>query len=139
VCMGDTLTHLPSKESVQRLFADVFQRLVPGGAFVLTYRDLTGALEGLDRFLPIWADDTRIMTCFLEYTTSDAVTVHDLIHTRGENGWSLNKSSYQKLRLACGWVVGALRQVGFTRVREAPFGRLLMVVAQTETHSLAGM
>src|SRR5277367_645289 len=39
VCMGDTLTHLPSKESVQKLFNDVFQKLAPGGVFVLSYRD----------------------------------------------------------------------------------------------------
>jgi SAM-dependent methyltransferase len=69
VCMGNTLTHLPSKESVQELVTCVFQRLAPGGVFVLTYRDLTRELEGIDRFLLVQADDTRIMTCFLEYTT----------------------------------------------------------------------
>ena len=106
VCMGDTVTHLPSKESVQKLFTDVFQKLAPGGVFVLSYRDLTGELAGTDRFLPVQADDTRIMTCFLEYKSSDAVTVHDLIYVRGEGGWKLNKSSYEKLRLGSSWVAG---------------------------------
>ena len=85
VCMGDTLTHLPSKDSVQKLFTDVFEKLAAGGVFVLTYRDLTGELAGTDRFLPVQADDTRIMTCFLEYKSSDAVTVHDLVYVRGED------------------------------------------------------
>ena len=130
VCMGDTLTHLASKESVQELFAFVFQRLAAGGVFVLTYRDLTLELKGVDRFLPVQADDTRIMTCFLEYTTPDAVTVHDLLYLRCEGGWRLNKSSYQKLRLASRWVADALRNVGFIHIRETPAGRLLMLVAQ---------
>ena len=130
VCMGDTLTHLPSKESVRKLFADVFQNLAPGGVFVLTYRDLTGELTGTDRFLPVQADDTRIMTCFLEYRTSDAVTVHDLVYVRGEDGWKLDKSSYEKLRLASSWVADALRDTGFALVREGSAGRLLMAVAQ---------
>jgi SAM-dependent methyltransferase len=130
VCMGDTLTHLPSKESVQTLFANVFQQLAPGGVFVLSYRDLTGELAGTDRFLPVQADDSRIMTCFLEFKTSEAVTVHDLVYVRGEDGWKLNKSSYEKLRLASSWVADALRNAGFTLTQEGPAGRLLMVVAQ---------
>jgi SAM-dependent methyltransferase len=130
VCMGDTLTHLPSKDSVQTLFTDVFQKLAAGGVFVLTYRDLTGELAGTDRFLPVQADDTRIMTCFLEYKSSDAVTVHDLVYVRGESGWKLNKSSYEKLRLGSGWVASALRKAGFTVTQEGTAGRLLMAVAQ---------
>jgi SAM-dependent methyltransferase len=130
VCMGDTVTHLPSKDSVQELFTSVFQKLAPGGVFVLTYRDLTGELAGTDRFLPVQADDTRIMTCFLEYKSSDAVTVHDLVYVRGEGGWKLNKSSYEKLRLGSGWVASALRKAGFTATQEGAAGRLLMAVAQ---------
>jgi SAM-dependent methyltransferase len=130
VCMGDTLTHLPSKDSVQKLFTDVFQKLAPAGVFVLSYRDLTGELAGTDRFLPVQADDNRIMTCFLEYKTSDAVTVHDLVYVRGEDGWKLNKSSYEKLRLGSGWLADALRKAGFTVTQEGPAGRLLMAVAQ---------
>ena len=115
VCMGDTLTHLPSKESVQTLCTDVFQKLAPGGVFVVTYRDLTSELAGTDRFLPVQADDTRIMTCFLEYKTSDTVTVHDLVYVRGEGGWKLNKSSYEKLRLG-----SSLGRRGFTQSRLHP-------------------
>ena len=130
VCMGDTVTHLPSKESVQKLFTDVFQNLAPGGVFVLSYRDLTGELAGIDRFLPVQADDTRIMTCFLEYKGSDSVTVHDLIYVRGERGWKLNKSSYEKLRLGSSWVADSLRKAGFIVTQEGSAGRLLMAVAR---------
>lgn len=135
VCMGDTLTHLPSKESLQELFIGVFRRLAPGGVFVLTYRDLTSELTGTDRILPIQADDTRIMTCFLEYTSCDAVTVHDLVYVHSEGRWNLNKSSYQKLRLASGWVANTLRDLGFIHIKETPAGRLLMIVAHKQTES----
>ena len=130
VCMGDTLTHLPSKESVQKLFTEVFQKLAPGWIFVLTYRDLTGELTGTDRFLPVQADDTRIMTCFLEFTASDAVTVHDLLYVRGQDGWKLSKSSYEKLRLSPGWVADTLRSSGFSFTQQGAAGRLLLLVAQ---------
>ncbi len=130
VCMGDTLTHLPAKESVQKLFGDVLEKLAPGGVFVLSYRDLTGELAGIDRFVPVQADDTRIMTCFLEYKSSEAVTVNDLVYVRGEGGWNLSKSSYEKLRLGSSWVTDALRNAGFTLRHEGPAGRLLMAVAQ---------
>lgn len=130
VCMGDTLTHLPSKAAVQKLFADVYARLAPEGTLVLTYRDLTAELIGADRFLPIRADDTRIMTCFLEYSSPDFATVHDLIYVKEDGGWRLNKSCYDKLRLSSDWVRGALREAGFTVTQEGATGRLLLAVGE---------
>src|ERR1700758_3212379 len=53
VCMGDTLTHLSSRAEVEGLFASVFARLAPQGAFMLTWRDLTHELTGTDRFLSV--------------------------------------------------------------------------------------
>lgn len=129
VCMGDTLTHLPAKTSISKLFTDVHQRLVPGGRFVLTYRDLTRELEGTDRFLPVQSDDSRIMTCFLEFLSTDVVIVYDMIYVRDNGVWALKKSSYPKLRLASAWVAGELRAAGFSDVREQTAGRLLLMTA----------
>src|SRR5690606_20914581 len=67
LCMGDTLTHLSSKDDVLRLFTEVHRLLAPGGRFVLGFRDLTAELRGTDRFIPVRSDSHRIMTCFLEY------------------------------------------------------------------------
>jgi SAM-dependent methyltransferase len=130
VCMGDTLTHLPSKAAVQKLFADVYARLAPEGTLVLTYRDLTAELAGSDRFLPVRADDTRIMTCFLEYASRDYVTVHDLIYVREDDCWKLNKSCYEKLRLSSDWVSSALRKAGFTVTKVGQAGRLLLAIGR---------
>jgi SAM-dependent methyltransferase len=129
VCMGDTLTHLPSKTAVKDLFAAVFRRLAPGGVFVITYRDLTSELLGLERFLPVRADDTKILTCFLEYKDQDAVVVNDLLYVREGNGWRLKKSNYQKLRLSQDWVTNALSQIGFEMERVEPAGGMLLIAA----------
>jgi len=121
VCMGDTLLHLPDTAGVLRLFADVFEILAPGGRFVLSFRDLTVPLRGLDRFLPVHGDQDRIMTCFLEDEGPDAVRVHDLVHRRtADGGWLLDKSSYRKLRLDPAWVAARLTEAGFTTEDPAP-------------------
>jgi hypothetical protein len=128
--MGDTLTHLPSKIAVQKLFQDAFGRLAPRGVFVLTYRDLTSELVGTDRFLPVQANDTKIMTCFLEYKSDEFVVVTDMIYVRRNGGWKLSKSSYEKLRLSSSWVSNALREAGFVIERDELAERLLLLVAR---------
>jgi SAM-dependent methyltransferase len=130
VCMGDTLTHLSSKQTVEAFFAGVHRTLITGGLFVITYRDLTSELTGLDRFLPVRSDDEKIMTCFLEYEGEESVVVHDLIHIREGREWKLEKSNYRKLRLAQPWVVDALSRAGFSIVKQEPAGRLTLIVAR---------
>jgi len=62
VCMRDTLLHLPDHQSIDRLFDRVAAALGPGGSLVLSYRDLSEPLNGLDRFLPVRSDADRIIT-----------------------------------------------------------------------------
>jgi SAM-dependent methyltransferase len=125
VCMGDTLTHLPEKRDVSTLFRGAFDRLRPGGMFVITYRDLTKELHGIDRFIPVRSDENKIMTCFLEFENADSVVVHDLVYLRQDMGWSLNKSSYRKLRLGIEWVRDELSRAGFDILSEDLSGRLI--------------
>jgi SAM-dependent methyltransferase len=99
VCMGDTLTHLPRRDLIPRLFSEVSGALRQGGRFVLTWRDLSSELQGVDRFIPVRNTADKIMTCFLEYHPG-TVVVHDLVHTREDGAWKLAKSCYPKLRLA---------------------------------------
>ncbi len=107
-CMGDTLTHLPSVESVERLFDAVAGILAPGGLFIATFRDYSGrAPEGIDRFIPVRHDDTRILTCMVEYHDT-TIDVHDLVHERVDGGWRFRASSYQKVRLSPSWVQSSL-------------------------------
>jgi SAM-dependent methyltransferase len=129
VCMGDTLTHLPEKSDVSALFGSVFDRLRKGGVFVITYRDLTKELFGTDRFIPVRSDESKIMTCFLEFENAESVVVHDLVHMRQDSGWSLNKSSYWKLRLGLEWVRDELSKAGFDLLSEDLSGRLIGLAA----------
>jgi SAM-dependent methyltransferase len=137
VCMGDTLTHLPAKSDVATLFRDAFTALVPGGILLLTWRDLTLELSGPDRFIPVRSDDSTIMTCFLEYDSPDTVQVHDLIYTRQPETqdtaqppiWTLNKSSYPKLRLSAEFLTTQLAQAGFNVHPPSTAGRMLLLGA----------
>jgi predicted RNA methylase len=118
VCMGDTLTHLPDRQSVEQLFADVAAALERGGTFIATFRDYSTPLIGLKRFIPVRSDADRILTCFLEYDAL-AVTVHDILHERDGSDWRLRVSAYRKLRLSPEWVTSALAAKGL-HVRTEP-------------------
>lgn len=112
-CMGDTLPHLESKDDVIRLLRAIYQLLVADGRCILSFRDLSSEQYALDRFIPVRSDANTIMTCFLEYEP-EHVVVHDLIYTRQDEHWTLQKSSYRKLRLALSWLMTQLQLVGFT-------------------------
>ncbi|PSK95350.1 methyltransferase family protein [Murinocardiopsis flavida] len=113
VCMGDTLLHLPGRTAVTALFDHTARALRPGGRLVLTYRDLTRPLQGTDRVIPVRSTESKIMLCFLDFSAEDTVEVHDIIYTRGDNGWTITTSSYPKLRIAPQWVTDQLAAAGF--------------------------
>ena len=102
---------------------------IPGGKFVISYRDLSAEATGLDRFIPVYADEGKVMTCFLEFDRSDAVLVHDLVYSLGGHQWILEKSSYRKLRLPIDWLEDAMVRFGFI-VHRGQAGRLLRLVGQ---------
>lgn len=99
ICMGDTLAHLDTLDDVERLIGDCSDMLGSDGKLILSFRDYSIPLEGDARFIPVKNDDTRILTCFLEYGT-DHVKVTDLLYERNGTQWQQKVSSYQKLRLS---------------------------------------
>ena len=129
VCMGDVLTHLERHEDVSKLLGNCFAVLKPAGRLVLTFRDLSQELAGLDRFIPVQSDAERVMVCVLEYEPK-TVLVHDLIHTRNGAGWRLDKSCYRKLRLAPKDVTRELRDLGFDIHFDGPKARMWAMAAQ---------
>ncbi len=114
VCMGDTLTHLMDVDAVNRLFVHIHRLLRADGQFVVSFRDLTQTPQGLGRFIPVHSDENTIMTCFIEDTGPDAVQIHDLIHHRTPENWTLSKGTYRKLKLGHAQVAEQLRMAGFT-------------------------
>ena len=131
VCMGDTLTHLTSPQSVEQLFEAIAGALRPGGVFVATFRDYqTRTLEGVERFIPVRQDDRRMLTCFLEYHET-TVTVHDLLHERTDAGWTLRVSSYSKLRLGPESARATLDRLGLVATLDAgPKGMVRLVATR---------
>lgn len=100
ICIGDTLTHLESQNSVIKLIEQVSECLVKDGVFCTSFRDYTAdELKGDSRFIPVRSDKNRIHTCFLEYEET-TVRVSDIIHNHSSNGWDMSLSSYRKLRLS---------------------------------------
>jgi SAM-dependent methyltransferase len=129
VCLGDTLTHLPDQRSVERLIADVADMLMPGGIFILTFRDYSTPLIGSGRFIPVRSDARRILTCFLEYE-DEAVMVHDILHEFEGGEWRQRVSAYRKLRLPPEWVTRALQAVGLRVRREPGLAGMARMVAE---------
>jgi cyclopropane fatty-acyl-phospholipid synthase-like methyltransferase len=128
VCFGDTLTHLRSAEDVERFFASTKRVLLRGGKLIATFRDYTIARHGEERFIPVKADDGRILTCFLEFEDS-TVAVHDIVHERKADGWRTRVSAYRKLRLDPQRLVEALGRAGFEARIEAGMRGMVRLVA----------
>ena len=112
VCMGDTLTHLPTVEDVMTLFENVYINLEYGGSLIVTFRDLTTELKGIDRIIPVRTDEDKLMVTFLEYEATH-VRVHDLIFVREESGWALKKGVYRKLRIGADQIQNYLVNIGY--------------------------
>jgi len=130
-CMGDTLTHLDSRDAVVRLAADAAATLDSGGVFVTTFRNYSTALGAAQRFIPVRSDADRILTCFLEYS-DDSVTVHDILHERAGSQWTMQVGSYRKLRLSPEWVVSCLESQGLAVQREAGMGGMIRLIARKQ-------
>ncbi len=113
VCMGDTLTHLSSIDTVSTLVRTAAHRLQRGGRLVLGFRDLVShELTGTARFIPVRSETDQIFTCFLDYRT-DHVEVNDLLHRREGDQWRFSASAYRKLRLSAARVSALLTEAGF--------------------------
>jgi len=131
VCMGDTITHLQDRGAVLNLLRAVSKALVPGGVFMVTYRDLSEELHGVDRFIPVQSDNERVMTCFLEFDRDESLIVHDLVYTKEAAGWRFEKSSYRKLRLSAEWLEDAMTTDGF-EVNRGMAGRLVRIIGKKQ-------
>lgn len=112
VCWGDTLAHLESLEAVARFLKACFSTLADNGQLVLSFRDYGFELAGNNRFIPVKSDESRIMTCFLEYA-ADKVTVTDIVYEKNGAHWQQIISSYQKVRLTRNLVLEMLENIGF--------------------------
>jgi SAM-dependent methyltransferase len=130
ICMGDTLTHLESLDSVQSLLLSIEGALATNGKLILTFRDYVSVEpQGTQRFIPVQSDESTILTCFLEYR-KDIVEVYDLVYRQERDRWVLSTSSYPKLRIDKNWVCDQLRKLGLEVVQNKVINGMICVVAE---------
>lgn len=130
VCMGDTLTHLDSLDAVRNLISEVSQKLTEGGIVALTFRDYVSVeLLGHQRFIPVRSDESRILTCFLEYH-QEFVEVHDLLYYKDGTQWAFKPSSYCKLRLDKNWLIKQMGEFGLVNIQDTFDGGMVNIVAK---------
>jgi len=109
ICCGDTLSHLDNKNEIKKLITDISATLQTAGKTLLTFRDYSTELTGDSRFIPVKSDDTRILTCVLDYE-NEIVRVTDLLYEKTETGWRQKVSSYNKVRILTDEIVGILEE-----------------------------
>jgi len=130
LCMGDTITHLPDRNTVESLIERASVELPSGGVFVVSFRDYSVPLLEDQRFIPVRSDDDRILTCFLEYQP-EALVVHDILHQRTPEGWQTRVSHYRKLRLSPEHLIASLQSSGFSVRCERGMRGMVRLVAQS--------
>ncbi len=128
ICWGDTLTHLESLDEIRQLVSDCCESLIEGGKLILSFRDYSTALLGDQRFIPVKSDDTKILTCCLDYE-ADRVRVTDLLQVKTENGWQQKVSSYYKVRVSPNDVVKILADCGLRIAFNEVVNRMTTIIA----------
>lgn len=129
VCIGDTLTHLPSIKEVSRLIGNAAENLHKNGRLVLSYRDLSRELTGTSRFILVKSDGTRILTCFLEYFDS-FVNVNDILHEKINDKWEMKVSSYPKLKLPANDITNMIHGFGLSVIFSDVIQGMNYIIAQ---------
>ena len=128
ICCGDTISHLDNKQEIETWIADSSSILIPCSKLLLSFRDYSVELTGDKRFIPVKSDDSRILTCVLEYG-NDTVRVTDLLHERTETRWVQKVSSYNKVRISMGEIAGIIEANGLKIELNQVINRMTNIVA----------
>jgi SAM-dependent methyltransferase len=131
VCCGDTISHLDNKIEVKTFISDIVNSLDEKGKLIFSFRDYSTELAGTDRFIPVKSDDTKILTCILDYE-DEFVNVTDLLYERTDDVWKQKISTYKKVRLVTNEIVGHLEENGMTIKFNEIVHRLTTIIASKE-------
>ncbi len=128
VCCGDTLSHLDNNSEVGTFIADISKSLGKNGKLILSFRDYSNKLTGLDRIIPVKSDDNKILTCILDYE-DEYVNVTDLLYEKTNNVWKQKVSTYKKVRLLTNEIIGYIEANGMTITFNQLVNRLTTIIA----------
>jgi len=129
VCCGDTLSHLANKSEAIDFIENSVRTLGNSGRLILSFRDYSTELTGIDRFIPVKCDSDKILTCVLDYE-DEHVQVTDLLHERTDDTWKQKVSSYKKVRLLTSEIVAKLEESGMTIIVNQIINGLTTIVAK---------
>ncbi len=113
ICWGDTIAHLEDMDNVNQFIEDCSSILTTQGKLILSFRDYSTPLSGDNRFIPVKSDDSKILTCCLDYEQT-RVRVTDQLYYKTENNWQQKVSSYFKVRLYPKEMESIIQQNGLT-------------------------
>jgi SAM-dependent methyltransferase len=129
-CMTDTISHLESQNEIHSFLEKCYTSLQSGGKLVISFRDYSIPLYGVDRFIPVKSDENRILTCILDFSDTH-VTVTDQLYERdGTTGWTQKISSYDKVRVTEESISGAIKSIGFTILTITTIRRMIYIIAE---------
>ncbi|MCU0443258.1 MAG: class I SAM-dependent methyltransferase [Bacteroidia bacterium] len=131
ICCGDTLSHLDNKNEVKTFIENSVKTLEKNGKIILSFRDYSNKLTGIDRFIPVKSDDNKILTCILDYE-DEFVYVTDLLHERIDDVWQQKVSTYKKVRLLASEVIEQLEANGMIINFNQIVNRLTTILASKE-------
>jgi protein-L-isoaspartate O-methyltransferase len=129
VCMGDTITHLPSPEDTEDLFRQCFSELESGGRLILGFRDYSQEPDGAVTVIPVQRDTDRIFLCRLEYH-ADTLTVQDILYSRERGPWERTAGKYRKIRIGPDALTRMLTGAGFAVEYSSADNGMITVIAQ---------
>jgi predicted RNA methylase len=129
VCAGDTITHLEDKNEIEQFIKDCADTLNKNGKLLLSFRDYSQALTSDNRFIPVKSDETKILTCCLDYF-DDRLLVTDLLHIKTDAGWQQRVSSYSKTRINESLFIQFLKNIGFNILVNETVNRMITIIAQ---------
>ena len=129
VCMGDTITHLPTADDVRKMIKNAAENLVINGKLVLSFRDLSNELKGVSRVIPVKSEPTRILNCFLEFG-KEKVNVNDILHEFVDGRWEMKVSSYSKLKLSAGEISEMLKTAELDLIHSEKLKGMEFIIAQ---------
>jgi len=130
LCLGDTLSHLPSVEMVKDLFQSLVDQVSENGRLFLSWNDYqTLPLQNANRFILVRQDEQQHLTSVLEDVNDQFIRVTDILHSKKNDLYQVSGGSYPKLKLTPQVVTELLHQADFDVIKTNLTGRLVEIIA----------
>jgi ubiquinone/menaquinone biosynthesis C-methylase UbiE len=130
-CCSDTLLHLDNKDQIKVLISDISNSLCAKGKLILSFRDYSYALKDTKRFIPVKSDETKILTCILDFE-DEFVNVTDLLYEKINGVWMQKVSSYKKVRMVPSEILKLLEINNFKIEFNNSFNGMTTIIAVKE-------